>query len=310
MQVTMTIGSGLSFCGREVTPDEFDLIRQITREFSTLSLTELANTLCELLEWRRPNGGLKCPECFAFLQTLQERGLLPWLPPLQPKIMRPRRTVWDERSDEQSPLTGAIGEYLPVRLQLLDNVEDRLLFRQYIQRYHYLGYKVPFGGQLRYFVRSLQPPCPILACLLFTSAAWKMAPRDACIGWSDTARCTNLPLIINNSRFLILPWVRVPNLASHILSLAARQLPVDWMAAYRARPVLMETLVDGTRYHGGCYRASNWMETGLTKGRGRMDRYNTVKGVRKHIFLFPLHRHWRERLCDPSRPTPPILVEE
>jgi hypothetical protein len=113
-------------------------------------------------------------------------------------------------------------------------------------------------------------------------------------------REANLPKVVNHSRFLILPWVRVPNLASHILSLAARQLPRDWFAAYRAEPVLLETLVDQTRYHGGCYRAANWTEVGLTQGRGRMDRSGKAQGVRKHIFLFPLHRRWRERLCGPS----------
>ena len=264
----VTIGGGLSFCGRELKPEELDLIRQITREFSTLSLTELAHTVCELLEWRRPNGGLKSRECFLFLQTLHERGWLPWLS-LQSKKPRPRSTEWDELSDAQPPLAGSIGDYLPVQLQLLDNSDDRRLFRQYIQRYHYLGYKVPYGAQLRYFVRSLQPPCPLLACLLFTSAAWKMAPRDEHIGWEQAVRRANLPLLVNNSRFLILPWVRVPNLASHILSLAARQLPRDWLAAYRAQPVLLETLVDAARYHGGCYRAANWTEAGLTQGRGR-----------------------------------------
>jgi hypothetical protein len=296
----VTIGGGLTFCGRELKPEELDLIRQITREFSTLSLTELAHTVCELLEWRRPNEGLKSRECYLFLLALHERGWLPWLS-LQPKKPRPRSTEWDELSDAQSPLAGSIGDYLPVQLQLLDSSHDRRLFRQYIQRYHYLGYKVPYGAQLRYFVRSLQPPCPLLACLLFTSAAWKMAPRDEHIGWEQAVRRANLPLIVNNSRFLILPWVRVPNLASHILSLAARQLPRDWLAAYRAQPVLLETLVDAARYHGGCYRAANWTEAGLTQGRGRMDRSGKAQGVRKHIFLFPLHRHWRERLCDPSR---------
>jgi hypothetical protein len=304
----VTIGGGLTFCGRELKPEELDLIRQITREFSALSLTELAHTVCELLEWRRPNGGLKNRECYLFLLALHSRGWLPWLSP-QPKKLRPHAMGWDERSDAQAPLTGSIGDYLPVQLQLLDNRDDRRLFRQYIQRYHYLGYKVPYGAQLRYFVRSLQPPCPLLACLLFTSAAWKIAPRDTCIGWNQTARQANLPLVVNHSRFLLLPWVKVPNLASHILSLAARQLPRDWLAAYRARPVLLETLVDGARYHGGCYRAANWTEVGLTQGRGRMDRSGKAQGVRKHIFLFPLHRHWRERLCDPPRSLPRSVDE-
>jgi len=205
--------------------------------------------------------------------------------------------VWDQHSDAQPPLTGSIGDYFPLQLQLLTSSDDRRLFRQYIQRYHYLGYQVPYGAQLRYFVRSPQSPGAVLACLLFTSAAWKMAPRDACIGWDQTARQSNLPLVVNHSRFLILPWVRVPNLASHILALAARQMPRDWWAAYRAQPVLLETLVDAARYHGGCYRAANWIEAGLTQGRGRMDSSGKAQGARKHIFLFPLHRRWRERLC-------------
>ncbi len=304
----VTIGGGLSFCGRELKPEELELIRQVTRDFSTLSLTELAHTVCELLEWRRPNGGLKSPECYDFLQALHGRGWLPWLS-LQPKKLRPRAPIWDERSDAQTSLAGAIGDYLPVQLQLLDNSDDRRLFRQYIQRYHYLGYKVPYGAQLRYFVRSLQPPCPLLACLLFTSAAWKMAPRDSFIGWTQPARQANLPLVVNHSRFLILPWVRVPNLASHILSLVARQMPADWLAAYRDQPVLLETLVDRTRYHGGCYRAANWTAVGLTQGRGRMDCSGKAQGIPKHIFLFPLHRRWRERLCDPARSLPRRLDE-
>lgn len=299
----VTIGGGLTFCGRELKPEELNLIRQITRDFSALSLTELAHTVCELLEWRRPNGGPKNRECYLFLLELHRRGWLPWLSP-PPKKLRPRATVWDELSDAQAPLTGPIGDCLPLQLQRIEGSQDRRLFRQYLQRYHYLGYKVPYGAQLCYFVRSAQPPRPVLACLLFTSAAWKMAPRDACIGWDPTSRQANLPLVVNHSRFLILPWVRVPNLASHILSLAARQLPRDWWAAYRAQPVLLETLVDATRYHGGCYRAANWTEVGLTQGRGRMDRSGKAQGTRKHIFLFPLHRRWRERLCDPSRSRP------
>jgi hypothetical protein len=297
----VTIGGGLSFCGRELTPEELDLIRQITRDFSTLALTELAHTICELLEWRRPNGGLKSRECYLFLQALQARGWLPWLPPAKPIQRRPRSIAFDETSAAQAPLAGSIGDYLPLQLQRLDSSQDRRLFRQYIQRYHYLGYRVPYGAQLRYFVRSQTVPGPVLACLLFTSAAWKMAPRDACIGWDQALRQANLPLVVNHSRFLILPWVRVPNLASHILSLAARQLPRDWFSAYRVQPVLLETLVDQMRYHGGCYRAANWRQVGLTQGRGRMDRSGQAQGERKHIFLFPLHRHWRERLCAGSR---------
>ena len=124
-----------------------------------------------------------------------------------------------------------------------------------------------------------------------------MAPRDRWIGWSDTVRQRNLPMVVNHSRFLILPWTRIPNLASHILARAAQQLPQDWLARYAVEPVLLETLVDAERFRGVCYRAANWIQVGMTQGRGRMDRSGSAQGIRKQIFLYPLHRHWRRRLC-------------
>jgi len=299
----VTIGGGLSFCGRELTAVELDLIREVTRDFSALSLSELAHTICELLEWRRPNGHLKSRECFVFLQTLQDRGWLPHLPPRPAPIPRPRRTVLDPATDPQAPLTADLHRYLPLRLQLLETAADRRLFQHYLQRYHYLGYRVPVGAQLRYFVYATTPPSPLLACLLFTSAAWKMAPRDDYIGWSATARQRNLPRVTNQSRFLILPWIRVPNLASHILARLARQLPQDWLHAYQVLPLLLETLVDESRYYGGCYRAANWISVGRTQGRGRMDRSGHNQLSRKRIFLYPLRPDWRSQLCAVSAPT-------
>jgi Domain of unknown function (DUF4338) len=293
----VTIGGGLSFCGREVTAEELDLIRQITRDFSALSLTELAHTVCELLEWRRPNGHLKSRECFVFLETLQQRGWLPHLPPRPTPTPRPRRTVLDPATDPQAPLTAELHHYLPLRLQLLETHADRRLFQHYLERYHYLGYRVPVGAQLRYFVHAQPSPSPLLACLLFTSAAWKMAPRDDYIGWGAAARQANLPRVINQSRFLILPWVRIPNLASSILARCARQLPPDWQRAYHTPPLLLETLVDESRYYGGCYRAANWIAVGLTQGRGRMDRFAQNQLTRKRIFLYPLRPDWRPQLC-------------
>src|SRR5207302_9095664 len=164
--------------------------------------------------------------------------------------------------------------------------------------YHYLGYRVPYGAQLRYFIRSQQLPGTLLACLLFTSAAWKMAPRDQYIGWSDRSRKSNLAQVVNNSRFLILPWVRIPHLASHSLSRAGRQLRLDWRERYGVEPVLLETLVDRERYSGTCYRAANWVSVGFTRGRGRMDRTGQGQGPRKEIFLYPLERRWQGHLCE------------
>jgi hypothetical protein len=293
----VTIGGGLSFCGHALTESEVDLIRRITREFAKLTVTELAATLCELLEWRRPNGGLKSRECYLFLLELQRRGWLPWLPSVQARQQRARPAKTEQPDPLPAALTGSLAQYRPIRLELIEDAEQRRLFRQYLDRYHYLGYRAPYGAQLRYWVRAVQPELPPLAALLFTSAAWRMAPRDRFIGWSDEVRPDNLPLVINNSRFLILPWGRIPHLASHILSLAARQLRPDWRDRYGVDPVLMETLVDRERYKGTCYRAANWVSVGFTQGRGRMDRNGKGQGSRKEILLYPLDRHWQRQLC-------------
>ncbi len=285
----------VSFCGRVLTASELNLVRQIIADFPRLSQAELAYTICELMEWRRPNGKLKNPECVEWLQKWQQQ-VLPALPEL--RVTKPRgahRLLVDApQCDPQPPLRGRLADYQPLRLQLITDLAGRRLFQQYVQRYHPLGYRVPYGAQLRYLVRASSQD--VLACLLFTSAAWKMAPRDTWIGWGDQARRTNLSRVVNNARFLILPWVEVPHLASHILSVAARQLPPDWLAAYQVQPVLLETLVDRP-YTGTCYRAANWIRVGQTQGRGRMDRTHTAQGSSKDILLYPLESHWRQDLC-------------
>lgn len=294
----ITIGGGLSFCGHALTDSELELIRRITREFANLALTELAATVCELLEWRRPNGGIKSRECYLFLRELHSRGWLPWLPAPQP---RRRRAARASPAAEPAPssvlLTGPLQPYRPIRLERIEDATQRRLFRHYLEQHHYLGYRAPYGAQLRYWVRAAQPDLPPLAALLFTSAAWRIAPRDRYIGWSEAARQRNLPRIVNHSRFLILPWARIPHLASHILARAAQQMPYDWRARYGVEPVLMETLVDASRYRGVCYRAANWIEVGTTQGRGRMDGWRNTPTVPKQIFVYPLHRDWRQQLC-------------
>ena len=290
----------VSFCGHVLTAGELSLVRQTIADFPRLSQAELAYTICELLEWRRPNGKLKQPECVEWLQKWQQQTL-PSLPEL--RVTKPqgahRLLADDPQCDPQPPLRGRLADYQPLRLQLIADLAGRRLFQQYVQRYHPLGYRVPYGAQLRYLVRASSQD--VLACLLFTSAAWKMAPRDAWIGWNDQTRLANLSRVVNNARFLILPWVEVPHLASHILSLAARRLPADWLAAYAVKPLLLETLVD--RPHTGtCYRAANWIAVGQTQGRGRMDRTHTAQGTCKDILMYPLESRWRQHLCQPPAP--------
>jgi hypothetical protein len=291
--------------GRYFSSKELDLIREITQSFSNLSLTEISKTLCELLEWKRPNGKLKHEECRALLECLQADGLVS-LPKLRPTAAPgPRRIVATAQSDPQAPVTGSVGQFEPLSLQLVQasNRELSATFKQLINRWHYLGYRIPFGAHLRYLVESQQLPGRFLACLQFSSPAWKMAPRDAWIDWTDEQRRRNLQYVVSNSRFLILPWVSVRSLASKILSLATRRLPPDWQSLYGYRPLLLETLVDGSRFSGTSYRASNWIYLGKTQGRGRMDRDHTSHGKAiKDVYICPLRRNARRRLCQDPPP--------
>lgn len=291
------IDNGRDFFGRTFTPSDLQLIRDIARDFPALSITEMASTICELLEWKRANGKLKYKECRSILEQLQDEGLLS-LPALRKTApSRPRRIEINSEGDARSPLTGTAGDYLPLLLRRVENTALSSLWNQFIERYHYLKFRVPFGANLRYLVESQRHPGQYLACLLFSSPAWRMAPRDLWIGWSDRERQSNLQYIVCNSRFLILPWVSVRGLASKILSLAARQLPQDWERRYGYRPLLMETLVDTARFKGTCYRAANWARLGQTKGRGRMDRTHQADGSAvKDIYMYPLCRNAQRRL--------------
>jgi len=298
-----TFRDGLDFCGRHFSADEVKLIANVAHDFPVLSLTELSNTLCELLEWKRASARLKYKECRALLELLQGQGVIA-LPGLRKTAPYGKRLIIaDAASDPQSPLTGSVGEYLPIHLHLVRRGPLSTLWRQFIDRYHYLGYRVPFGANLRYLIESERHPGQYLGCLLFSSPAWKMAARDAWIGWEVEQRKRNLQYVVSNSRFLILPWISVRGCASKVLSLAARQLPRDWERFYGYRPMLLETLVDGSRFQGTCYRAANWIYLGKTQGRGRMDRDHARAGwAVKDLYVFPLCRDVQRRLRESSSP--------
>ena len=285
----------LVFCGRTFRSDELELMRQTARDFSALGVTEIARTVCELLEWTRPNGGLKNHECRQLLERLRTEGFLK-LPEVRKLGGRgPRRAHVPESGCERAPVACVASACEPLELALVEGPAESHRWREQVERYHYLGCRVPFGAHLRYWVRHGGRE---LACLLWTSPAWKMQARDTWIGWSDERRRCNLQRIVNNGRFLILPWVHVKGLASKILALSARQLPLDWETHYGYRPLLLETLVDSARFRGTCYRAANWTCVGQTTGRGRMDQEHKAHGrVVKDIYVYPLVRDVRHRLC-------------
>jgi hypothetical protein len=245
------------------------------------------------LDWRRPGGGLKTWECKELLATLEARGLLT-LPTMRAGRPRGARTSVPrtQRGEVQPVLCASLKDVQPVTLRRVQTQDERLLWRELVGRHHPLGHAVPFGAHLRYLVEAVRQ---VVGCVQVSSPAWRMAPRDRWIGWSDARRRQALQQVVNNSRFLVLPWVQVPHLASAVLGRLAREVPQDWKSAYGVRPLLLETLVDASR-DGTCYRAANWNELDMTQGRGRMDRDRTRKRVPKRIFVYALVRDARERL--------------
>jgi hypothetical protein len=285
----------VAFCGRSFSSAELQLICGVVKGCAGLSRMELAHTVCELLQWARPSGGLKARECREFLERLDTQGVLQ-LPPkrcTKPVGSRTRVPV-SERGEPAVALEGKVGEFEPIVLEPVQSAEQRLLFRELVGRHHYLGHAVPFGAHLRYLFYS---GAQVLGAMQYSSPAWRMGVREHWIGWDEPARKANLQRVVNQSRFLILPWVHIFNLASVILSRSLARVRVDWPARYGVEPLLVETLVDESRYSGHCYRAANWMRLGETSGRGRMDReHRREAAAPKAVWVYPLAANAAQRL--------------
>ena len=287
-----------SFAGREFASAELELIREVVDSCAGVSRTELSKTVCELLDWRRRNGSLRGLECREYLEQLEACGYLR-LP-----MKRRRRPMGSSTRIPETPqgnpteaVVGSVEQFGSIHLQEVRDSKQRQLFRELVGRYHYQGYSVAYGAQLCYLIRLSQPQDRVVGCLRFSSPAWRMSARDRWIGWDDSVRACNLQRVVSNSRFLLLPWVQVRNLASRVLSQAAGQVRMDWQDRYGVEPLLLETLVDPARFSGTCYRAANWLDVGVTTGRGRMDRSHRRHGdCPKKVLIYPLCRNAARRL--------------
>jgi Domain of unknown function (DUF4338) len=288
----------LRFLGRRVTGKDLAMIEEIVASCGGLTRMELARTVCELLGWRRRSRSLKARESREFLEKLEARGLLVLPDKRAGRPIGSRTEVpVTEGGNAGAVIQGTAHDMGRLELELVRSNEARRLFRELVGRYHYLGHAVPFGAHLRYLIYAEQPERSVVACMQFSSAAWRIAVRDAWIGWDEGTRVRNLQHIVNNSRFLVLPWVEVKNLASRILSEAARRIVMDWKQCYGVEPLLVETLVDPRRYRGTCYRAANWIELGRTSGLGRQDRRRSGGEVApKTVLIYPLAHDAAQRL--------------
>jgi hypothetical protein len=286
------------FCGREFTPEEVLLIQEVVQTCTGISRTELAHTVCELLEWKRPGGGLKARECRDLLERLESQGVLT-LPAKKSLGSRQSRKSIAPVAEGQvhSALTGRVEAFAPLDVQLVESEQQRQMFKELVSRYHYLGYAMPYGARLQYLVYVSRPRREVVGCVQFSSPAWRMKVRDQWIGWDDETRKLRLQHIINNSRLLVV--ARIDNLASMLLSCALRRLRTDWHRQYGLEPWLVETLVDRQRFYGGCYRAANWIVLGETSGRGRMDRaHRRHRAQVKTVLVYPLVKNAVRRLRD------------
>ncbi len=282
------------YCGREFSPEDIQAIKALMRQHPALQRTPLSRKLCERFNWTKPNGDLKDMTCRVALLRMQADGLIT-LPPSQMPGGRGRpHFPPTQASDPQHPLLLPVHELGPLTLRPVAGTAVSRLWNEYVARYHYLGYTPMSGAQMRYNVYAGER---LVALLSFGASAWKLAGRERFIGWQQPQRLKNLQLVVNNARFLILPWIQSKGLASKILSKIARQLPDDWHRRYGYRPVLFETFVETARHRGTCYKAANWINVGQTTGRGKKSTVHHQIIPIKDIWLYPLHKNFASVLC-------------
>lgn len=281
--------------GKKIQPD-IQYINKLITDNPSWGRSRLSLELCRQWNWHNHNGQYKDMACRNLLLKLERVGCIV-LPERQRKYMG--RSL--KRSSEFVPhlteeINGNLRTFGPLQIaSVAQYSDDNDLFNCLVSKYHYLGYGNAAGENIKYLVRD-HTGRP-LACLLFCSAAWKVQSRDSFIGWDHERREVNLCYVANNSRFLILPWIKIPHLASHILSRISKRLSSDWSEKYGHPVYLLETFVDRTLFRGVCYRAANWVLAGQTKGRTRNDRDHTIKTSIKDVYVYPLVRTFRKRLC-------------
>jgi hypothetical protein len=274
------------------------LIETLTRlmnQHPGIKRSPLSRLVCETLDWRGVDGRLSEMTCRVVMLRLQRDGLI-MLPPSQiPNLRRRARYAPTPLTDPQREIVQPVHELPPLRIEIVRGQgASSKLWNEYMARYHYLGYTPLSGHQMRYQVYTGDT---LVALLGFGASAWKLADRERLIGWSNEQRLRNLHKVINNTRFLILPWIKSKGLASKILAKVARQLPQDWLQRYHYEPVLLETFVESPRHAGTCYKAANWQCIGRTTGRGKMSKGHEPVLPTKDIWLYPLCKNYRHTLC-------------
>jgi hypothetical protein len=284
----------ISYRGRSVSPEEVVFIRELIARHPDSSRRHLSKLLCEAWDWRQANGALRDMVCRSLMLKLHRAGMicLPAKKHTPPNPLARRQAPATDLRVDESPLEGPLKALQPLRIELVRRSGYEALFNGLIEQHHYLAYTQPVGEHLKYMMFFGDRP---IACMGWSSAAWHIGCRDRFIGWSPSVRRGRLHLLAYNTRFLILPWVRVPHLASHLLGVVARRLSGDWQELYHHPIHYLETFVDQERFSGTCYRAANWLKVGETTGRGIKNKTQKVLLSRKDVY--PLGRYFRRHLC-------------
>ena len=283
--------------GQSIDGEQVGFLKEFIAAHPTSSRWKLSRQMCEALGWKQANGALRDVVCRGLLLMLEREGVIE-LPPVRWQVRGQCRTARPRPEAmliDTTPIQMPITELGPVEIQQVRRTADEELFNSLMEHYHYLRYEQPVGDHLKYLAWAHRRP---VACLAWSSAPRHLGARDRFIGWDPAARKRNIHLIAYNTRFLILPWVKVPHLASHILGRMAVVISQDWERMY-AHPIhLLETFVDPTRFRGTCYRAANWIVVGRTTGRGKDDQTHRPNRTIKEVLALPLARKFRRLLAE------------
>jgi len=279
-----------------MTPERIEEIKRLITDNPGWHRSKLSQELCRIWGWIGENGQIKDVAIRDVLRDLDEAGKIELPKRVRNGRLRGGADVVALMLHDMTPVASHLTELMPLAIEVVTGKQELAEFKSYIEQHHYLGYDRNIGENIKYFVSDRNGRR--LACLMFGSAAWKCGPRDAYIGWRRERRKKALKYMTNNSRFLIFPWVRVPHLASHILSLICRRISSDWVAKY-AHPVhMLETFVERGRFQGTCYKAANWKYVGKTTGRGRNSASSVGTLPIKDIYVYPLRKRACEKLSE------------